>query len=383
MPLFCSKTALFGGFEGGFSYKTDKSALACPDKTEVADFVRLRVQSFKELIYKIMLFFMKYGDIIKLKKEERIMDTYAREILNLLKNRYLNLFGDHAFSNVSEMQSYWLQNYEDNLIHPMDKTVQEAYEKGAGKEISSGKIGALKSSSALTYNLFWNQCANITSNKYSIGIGRYAVEFEKRYRTLRTSNFPAHLDAFLYSEETKEAVACEMKMTEWIFNSPGNLRVSYLDANNYVDAYAGEIFSDTARKFIGRPICGKNGEVIEYNSNFQNYDAFQMFKHTVALYRMCMERDCDIRKLTLLNCAWTLSTPDVISDIVSRQKYTATWNTEINEFDRFTIEMHPIKELFHSELGIDFEIRMCTFAELLGMIEKEPEELAYLARYFI
>ena len=47
-PHFRPLTAHFGGFEGVFSYKTDKSAFACPDKTEVADFVCLRVQSFKE-----------------------------------------------------------------------------------------------------------------------------------------------------------------------------------------------------------------------------------------------------------------------------------------------------------------------------------------------
>ena len=41
-PLFCPKTALFGGFEGVFSYKTDKSAFACPGKTETADFVSFK-----------------------------------------------------------------------------------------------------------------------------------------------------------------------------------------------------------------------------------------------------------------------------------------------------------------------------------------------------
>ena len=108
-----------------------------------------------------------------------------------------------------------------------------------------------------------------------------------------------------------------------------------------------------------------------------------MFKHVVALYRTCMDRECEIHKLTLLNCAWTLSSPDVISNVTSRQKYTSTWNAEINEFDRFTTEMRPIKELFRSELGVDFDIRICTFAELLGMLKKEPNELAYLERYLI
>jgi hypothetical protein len=49
MAHFCPFTAYFGGFEGIFSFITDKSAILCPAKTEVADFVRLRVQSFKEL----------------------------------------------------------------------------------------------------------------------------------------------------------------------------------------------------------------------------------------------------------------------------------------------------------------------------------------------
>ena len=39
MPYFRPFTALFGGFEGNFSYKNDKSATLCPGKTEVADFV--------------------------------------------------------------------------------------------------------------------------------------------------------------------------------------------------------------------------------------------------------------------------------------------------------------------------------------------------------
>jgi hypothetical protein len=48
MPHFCPFTAYFGGFEGDFSFINNKSAFACPAKTEVADFVRLRLQSFKE-----------------------------------------------------------------------------------------------------------------------------------------------------------------------------------------------------------------------------------------------------------------------------------------------------------------------------------------------
>ena len=54
MPLFCPLTAHFGGFEG---YKTDKSAILCSDKTEVADFV-----SFKGLIVQGIKFICAYLD---------------------------------------------------------------------------------------------------------------------------------------------------------------------------------------------------------------------------------------------------------------------------------------------------------------------------------
>ena len=41
-PYFRPKTALSGGFEGVFSYINDKSAILCPGKTEVADFVSFK-----------------------------------------------------------------------------------------------------------------------------------------------------------------------------------------------------------------------------------------------------------------------------------------------------------------------------------------------------
>ena len=42
IPYFSPKTAHFGGFEGIFSYFNDKSAILCPGKTEVADFVSFK-----------------------------------------------------------------------------------------------------------------------------------------------------------------------------------------------------------------------------------------------------------------------------------------------------------------------------------------------------
>ena len=42
MPYFRPFTAHFGGFKGFFPYKIDESAILCPDKTEMADFVSFK-----------------------------------------------------------------------------------------------------------------------------------------------------------------------------------------------------------------------------------------------------------------------------------------------------------------------------------------------------
>ena len=60
MPIFCPKTAHFDGFEGVFSYKTDKSAILCPGKTEVADFVSFKGSIVQGMILLDKLEFIKY-----------------------------------------------------------------------------------------------------------------------------------------------------------------------------------------------------------------------------------------------------------------------------------------------------------------------------------
>jgi hypothetical protein len=42
MPYFRPFTAHFGGFEGIFSLINDKSAILCPRKTDMADFVSFK-----------------------------------------------------------------------------------------------------------------------------------------------------------------------------------------------------------------------------------------------------------------------------------------------------------------------------------------------------
>ena len=64
MPYFCPFTALFGGFEGVFSFINDKYAILSPVGTEVADFVSFKGSIVQEMNLQKILFFLLSCDII-------------------------------------------------------------------------------------------------------------------------------------------------------------------------------------------------------------------------------------------------------------------------------------------------------------------------------
>ena len=314
------------------------------------------------------------------------MDKYTKELLDLLKNKYTEVCGEHKFQCTSEMRNYYLEKLDDNLYHPMDETALAAYAKGSGSEMDSGKMQALRSSSALTYNLFWDQMAELTNPGNScLGAGTYKVEFEKQFHTLKRSvvGNPANLDAFLVCGKTNEAVACEMKMMEWIFNRPGELKAKYLDEKNYIDEEAGEAFVSAAKELIRtEDYEDLETEKASYPSITTRYDAFQMLKHAVACYTAIVaEEPRKIEKLTLVNCAWTLSDPALLSE-KSRERYLREERIELEEFEIFKAAMEPLKALFKTK-GVDFDIKFFKFSEFLALFEKTEEEIEYLGRYML
>ena len=312
------------------------------------------------------------------------MDRYTKEILTVLKDQYTKINGEKPFQTTEGAREFYLENLNDNLFRPMDANAKTAYGQGSGNEIDSGKMNALRSSSAMTYNLFWDQIAEVNKGPGNlIGNGVYKVEFEKQYHTLKpsVSKFPANLDAFLYCKHTGEAVACEMKMTEWIFNKPGKLKAAYLNPESYIDAQAGQMFSDIAKEMILHTDYEDPGiEKAEYACIFSRYDAFQMFKHAVACYTACVVEEArEIRKLTLVNCAWMLTAKDMLASDL-RERYDREESVELDEFHRFRKIMEPVKGLFAAK-GIIFDIWFYPFAEFLQMFNKTDEELQYLRRY--
>lgn len=313
------------------------------------------------------------------------MDRYTEEILSLLKKNHQEAAGVCEFQSTEGVRKFYLKNLQDNLYKPMMGKAEKAYGEGSGNEIASGKMNALRSSSALTYNLLWNGIAEIcvtTNESKGIKSGIYEVEFEKQYHTLKSeaSRMPANLDAFLYCNQTKEAIACEMKMTEWIFNKPGNLRQAYLEVSNYIDEEAGKVFVAIAKSLIlNNDYDDPEESKEEYPGIMSRYDAFQMFKHTVACYTACtLEEPREIRKLTLLNCVWM---PDVtVLNEEFRERYAREVKLEIDEFKQFKQIMNPIKRIFENK-GILFDVDFITVDDFMKLLRKTDDELKYLRRY--
>jgi len=307
------------------------------------------------------------------------MDNNAKEILTILKNKYEEVSGaDKGFQNTNETREYYLENLEDNLYMPMSVGAEAFYKQGSGNELKT-KMKALRSSSALTYNLFWDLIAEIKDNDLEFGKGVYQVELEKQFPTLKesVSNNPANLDAFLYCKHTKEAIACEMKLAEWLFNSPGKLKPAYLDKNNY--RYEGEVFANVAQSLLSPD--GRTDKKGNYYGFTNRYDVFQMFKHALACYNACrFVEKRDIKKLTLVNCVWTLDETDKLSKS-ALYNYKKKEKEEREEFDEFEGKIEPIKALF-KKVGVDeFNVRFCEFSDFVRIFNKTDDELNYLKRY--
>ena len=66
----------------------------------------------------------------------------------------------------------------------MDDTANATYHRGLGKEIDSEKMCALRSSSALTYNLFYNQTVSFGKCNHTVSrIGAGVILWSSKSNT--------------------------------------------------------------------------------------------------------------------------------------------------------------------------------------------------------
>lgn len=270
-----------------------------------------------------------------------------------------------------------------NLISPMAPQHICEYSKGSGGELENkgkvkAKMRALRSSSAMTFNILSNEsCVIEHPVKCShLSKGKYDIEYEYQLHTLRRSaaGNPANLDALLTHHNGNEVIACEMKKLEWLSmpskttypdGSRRVLKEAYLKAENY--KYF-ERNSEQAQSFANL------AAQINEQCNNSRYDSAQMFKHSMALYNGVLENSFGaINKLTLLNCVWepSFNVPDSISKKLKE---------EHEGRDMFLQMIDSIRTAFDKE-SVEFSVEYLTAKDLILFLRKTDEELNYLERY--
>ncbi len=301
------------------------------------------------------------------------MDKRQYGLLNCIKQRYLDTNWLAAFqteetgSNFSPLQSprqFYLRNLEDNLARPMNEVHINEYSRGSGSELDD-KMKALRSSSAMTFNILGNLYCETKSIDDLFASRSYKIAYEHQLPTLK-HGMPANLDAMLKGENG-DVIACEMKMLEWLTSTPAKLKDKYFDSVNY-------IFEDSASVFIDV------AEILNASPVFVCYDFAQMFKHSLALYNAVRNGKISAQRLTLLNCVW--EPPESYNFTTETAEWIAQRTRAEHEgFQEFKRTMAPVESLFAHELGMNFTIRYLPTSKLIDRLLYPEEELARLMRY--
>jgi hypothetical protein len=291
------------------------------------------------------------------------------------------------------------KSYQDNLYDLMADHVLKAYSEGSGSELHPyvrfgkqcpAKMSSIASSSAMTFNLLGNTQATILPEK-QLPQGVYQVQYEKQMYTINLGSGPANLDAFLSNESSKTAIFCEMKLLEWL-NEPGTLKESYRNSKYYftaddsavscpIDAYA--IFQELIEKIT--------------NAKFKRYDAWQMFKHLLAIYNytsfttknaveafgMIPSMAGMYNHIILANVVNEFP-PERIQDEKTREEYIAVLQQEQIEASRFMeiIRNSGIPHLFDNNCNAGIEVQYMSAKDFSDSLDMPQAKRNYLTRYF-
>jgi len=306
---------------------------------------------------------------------------FQESFMNALKARFTETAGIREFGGVdSEAQApYYLKRLEDNLVMPMSERHASEYSRGSGGELG-GKMKALRSSSAMTFNLFGNGPVRL-NGAHGLPEGAYAVEYEHRLPTLAGNPRPANLDARLESEGGGTVIYCEMKLAEWVLGKAGGLRERYLEPGGYlVPEAAATAFREAFASLCGGG-AGRGGRLAP---KLERYDAFQMLKHLLAIYTETIRRAEAEEPLpgraVLLNCVWEMEHPEKLGRHEGR--YRELEAEERAQYREFVEAAGPLSGLF-ADVGVAFELRYLTFAQMRDCLELEAAHREALERYIV
>lgn len=287
---------------------------------------------------------------------------------------------------------YHYYNYQDNLFCPMGDQARLAYALGSGKELlpytqngtnCPAKMSSITSSSAMTFNLLGDGPAHISTNEY-LPAGAYQVQYEKQMYTLNMGSNPANLDAFLSNEREKNAIFCEMKLLEWL-GKPGELKPSYRTDKYFFD------------KVAAYPVFDSLIQKIEAEK-FKCYDAWQMFKHLLAIYnytsfsaKVTVEAFQEFPSMagkytdiTLLNVVNEFPIDRLKDDSKAQTAYCDALETERAEKERFLsiVNQEDVTRLFRDHCNATIHIHYLSAKDFAGCLKMTGARRKFLERYF-
>lgn len=344
--------------------------------------------------------------LLKITTRKHSMGTFQSALMDLIKIRFFEVIGEKEFggsSSVSQAQ-YYLNRVEDNLVTPMSISHICEYSQGSGNKLES-KMKALKSSSAMTFNLFGNGPVFIDLQKFIDAVSKYSkikqsyfcekvdtqtfqpfdVQFEYQMSTLKTSKAPANLDARLVSTDNKSIIYIETKFTEWFSKRSEELRSSYLEAAAYpFPSEISSIFISFFRSLIEEDSSTSSLSHLNRKTKYKRFDALQMAKHSLGIFRDIYEQYKANKpipeRIMLLNCVWELSNPEVL--VSYKEAYQQALSEEHEQYKRFVLECEQIFSLFY-DMGVSFSIHFCSVPDLINALALSPYHRQYLERYII
>lgn len=306
---------------------------------------------------------------------------FQEALMDALKSRFLAVAGQREFGGCDSASQapYYLKCLEDNLIMPMLDCHIAEFSKGSGGELD-GKMKALRSSSAMTFNLLGNGPVML-NGQHGLPEGTYAVEFEHQLPTLAGNPHPANLDAKLESEEGETVIYCEMKLAEWILGKSSDLRKQYLGIEGYL---VPEAPATAFREAFGSLCMNDVKESGKAVSKLTRYDAFQMLKHLLAIYTEAYRKakaEAQLpSQIILLNCVWEMTNPEKLGR--HEAKYRELEAEERAQYRKFSETVKPLASLF-AEIGVEFKLKYLTFAEMCDSLELVDAHRKALERYIV
>lgn len=293
------------------------------------------------------------------------MNKLQLQIHEFLKSKYEKAAGKTMVCQKNILlakNKYYFENLNDNFFEPMSDETKAFFESAKGTGLD--KMRALRSSAAMIYNIFGNGPVSIKENEI-IGAGEYKLEYEKYLETLKDAEDFTVPGAFL--EKDGELCFFDVKLFEPFYHKTNILKGLSADYGD-MDSY---IYTDSAYSF--------NESIDKLNlSDIKRYDVCQMFKHTLGIYNYARKNELKGKKITLVNCIWTMN--EDLKDEKLNFQCKQIEEEEKSEFKKFEECMFNAKNAF-SKLKVDFSVKLISIKELIDILNLSDERRNWLSRY--